>query len=275
MALTEYFRALFVADDDVASNTGRCFAQHYGIATDLADISCEPDIAIWFATHPFHASCPAGDATGVVRAVSWAGQQQDTETICLMPPPFVRNVYEQRGLFIDTSSTNGILNGKITLQVEFPRDTAAGEFQVIRRNKKLAVWSLPDAAENELVNWARAVAIDSIDSGEVRGKVAQAKDRNGLPGFWLERELWDSDKQINGWLCMLDWVLPATCVTALPVSSGPEPVRYEILDLKVRALVRANPTFFKAFVEASQDSDFTGFKVLYEVLRLARSELGI
>lgn len=45
-ALQEYFRSQFVPNDDIANNTALCFAQHYGIATDLADVSCEPDIAV-------------------------------------------------------------------------------------------------------------------------------------------------------------------------------------------------------------------------------------
>jgi len=266
---------MFVADDDVASNTARCFAQHYGIATDLADISCDPDIAIWFATHPFKASCPAGDTDGVVRAVSWAGQQKRAETVFLLPPPFVRNVYEQRGLFIDASQTNGLVDGNLTLQVKFPRDTAGGEFRVRRRNHELDVWPMPDETEQELVNWARKIAADGKDDEDIRKKVAQANEANSLPEFWLVRELWERDKQMAGWLSILDWVLPSTCVTALPVASSEGPMRYEILDLKVKALVRANPTFFRAFVEASKESNFQGFAVLEKVVRIAGNELGI
>jgi len=189
VALTEYFRSMFIADDDVASNTARCFAQHYGIATDLADISCDPDIAIWFATHPFKASCPAGDTDGVVRAVSWAGQQKRAETVFLLPPPFVRNVYEQRGLFIDASQTNGLVDGNLTLQVKFLRDTAGGEFRVRRRNHELEVWPMPDETEQELVNWARKIATDTKSDEDIHNKVAQAKKANCLPKFWLVREL--------------------------------------------------------------------------------------
>jgi hypothetical protein len=84
-ALMEYFRSHFAADDDIAKNTALCFAQHYGIATDLADITCDPDIAFWFATHPVGESCPAGEREGIVRAVSWLGQRNAAETIFLLP----------------------------------------------------------------------------------------------------------------------------------------------------------------------------------------------
>jgi len=74
-ALVEYFRSYFAAEDDIARNTALCFAQHYGIATDLADISCDSDIAVWFATHPVGNACPGGEREGIVQAVSWAGQE--------------------------------------------------------------------------------------------------------------------------------------------------------------------------------------------------------
>jgi len=50
-------------------------------------------------------------------------------------------------------------------------------------------------------------------------------------------------------------------------------MRYEILDLKVRALVRANPTFFKAFAGAAEGGNFAGFEVLKQVVMLVRDEL--
>jgi len=52
-------------------------------------------------------------------------------------------------------------------------------------------------------------------------------------------------------------------------------MRYEIADFKVKALVQANPTFFRAFTEASKESAFTGFPVLEKVVRIASNELGI
>jgi hypothetical protein len=273
-ALVEYFRSHFASNDDIASTTALCFAQHYGIATDLADISCDPDIAVWFATHPVGKTCPAGEREGIVQAVSWAGQENAAETVFLLPPPFVRNVYEQRGLFIDTSATSGRLKGRISLKVRFPRETVGGEFRVIRRGRSLEVWPEPDAVEQELVSWARAVGAACPSAEAVRDAVETPRGANGVPTFWLERELYDFEKHVGAWLSILDWVLPATCVTALPVGpGGPGPMRYEILDLKVRALVRSNPTFFRAVAGAAEGANFTGSEVLKQVLVLARDEL--
>jgi hypothetical protein len=273
-ALEEYFRSYFPSNDDIARNTALCFAQHYGIATDLADITCDPDIAVWFATHPVGKACPAGEREGIAQAVSWAGQQNAAETVFLLPPPFVRNVYEQRGLFIDTSTTTGRLKGRISLKVRFPRETAGGEFRVIRQGRSLEVWPEPDVVEQELVSWARAVGAACPSAEAVRDAVETQRGTDDMPKFWLERELYDFEKHVGDWLSILDWVLPATCVTALPVGSGgPGPMRYEILDLKVRALVRSNRTLFRAFAGAAEGMNFTGSEVLKQVLALARDEL--
>jgi hypothetical protein len=52
-------------------------------------------------------------------------------------------------------------------------------------------------------------------------------------------------------------------------------VRYEVLDLEVRALVRANHSVFRAFAEASEDSNFSEFETLRQVVTVARSELSM
>jgi hypothetical protein len=272
-ALAEYFRSKFVANGDIATNTALCFAQHYGIATDLADVSCDPDMAVWFATHPAGKGCPSGEADAVVRAVTWASQQRGAKIRTLLPPPFVRNVYTQRGLFVDTSTSDGLLKGHLTLDVRFPRETIGGEFRVIRAGSPLEVWPVTDECEQELVQWARNVAASCADDNGVHELVKSHEKQGSLPRFWLERELYDFDKHVLTWMSILDWVLPATCVTALPVSDAVSPMRYEILDLKVGALVRANSSLFDAFIKASEGCDFTGHGVLRQVLLVASKEL--
>lgn len=273
-ALLEYFRSYFASNDDIAHNAALCFAQHYGIATDLADISCDPDIAVWFATHPVGKPCPAGECEAIVQSISWAGQKNSAKTVFLLPPPFVRNVYKQRGLFIDTSSTNGRLKGEISLEVRFPRETIGGEFCVIRRGDSLEVWPEPDSIEQELVSWARAVGTTCVSVEAVREMVESQRRADELPKFWLERELYDFEKHVDSWLSILDWVLPSTCVTALPVrQDGLGEMRYEICHIKLQALVRSNPTFFKAFSTSAEGASFDGFELLQQVLAMVRDEL--
>lgn len=274
-ALAHYFWTYFAAEGDIAKNSAICFAQHYGIATDFVDISCDPDVAVWFATHPAGEACPSGNANAVVRAVSWAVQESGAAIRALLPPPFVRNVYTQRGLFIDTVPTRGEFTGKLTLDVRFPRQTAGGEFRLIRDGQVVDVWPPLDVHELELVTWARAVAAACRTEQEVLERVEDQRQKGELPTFWLERELSDFEGHVEGWLKILDWVLPATCVTALPVSGAQGPMRYEILPAKVRGLVQANPTLFKAFASASQTSNFKGFELRQQILAIAHEELGL
>jgi hypothetical protein len=206
--------------------------------------------------------------------VSWGGQQTGSQPVFLLPPPFVRNVYEQRGFFLDTSGTGSELRGTLTLDVRFPRSTAAGEFRVIRRGQAIDVWPPVDPEEQQLVSWSRQIAARATDEAEIRKQVAASRADGSFPAFWRTRELVDFEKHVNGWLSVLDWVLPATCVTALPTGGEP-PMRYEVLELKVRALARANSTFFNAFIGATETSDLTGFPVLERVLAFAREELAV
>jgi hypothetical protein len=223
--------------------------------------------------HPYPSSCPDGEPDAVVRAVSWAGQRDDAPVTCLLAPPFVRNVYTQRGLFLDTSSTNGELTAGLRLEVTFPRETVGGEFQVRRSGVDIDVWPEPDAAEQALIGWARGIAAEAGDDAGVGDRVAQAREGDAWPRFWLDRELYEHDRQVEEWLTILDWVLPSTCVTALPVVSAQGPMQYEVLEPKVRALVRANPTFFMALVSATEDADFSRHEVLRQVIVVARGIL--
>lgn len=272
-ALAEYFRSHFTTSGDIPANTALCFAQHYGIATDLTDISCDPDTAVWFATHSVGKACPSCTPNAVVRAVTWAGQARGAPTRVLLPPPFVRNVYTQRGLFVDTSGTYGVMTGGLVLDVRFPRETAGGVFRVIRDGNPVDVWPDPDEHERELVAWALDVAAATRTDDDACRLVVEHRAANRLPKFWLERELYDFAGIVAPWLSIFDWVLPATCVTALPVSGAAIPMRYEVLGLKVRELVRANRTLFDAFVKSAEGADFTGFEVLHQVTAIACEEL--
>ena len=120
-ALEAYFNHFFIEEEDLGINTALCFAQHYGIATDLIDVTCDPDVAVWFsASAP--GSCDAScEGLGVVRAVTWAGQQHGSELTFRLPAPFIRNMYIQRGYFLDSTCNNGVMNGTLTLDVCFPQ----------------------------------------------------------------------------------------------------------------------------------------------------------
>jgi hypothetical protein len=271
-ALTEYFKTYFSKKDDFALNISRCFAQHYGIATELVDISCSPDIAVWFATHPIEPSCPNGDNYGVVRAFNWLGGENEAKTLILMPPPFVKNLYQQRALFIDTSNTGGIVKGNFTIEVKFPRMTCGGEFQVWRQNQIIDVWPKIEKPEQDLIEWSRKIAVNSTNTKNVRIMVEKDRRKKVLPDFWLKREIWNYEGYMKDWIRMLEWVLPYTCVTALPIKSGIEnnQMRYEIHNYKVMALVLANIGLFRSMIAEVKESDVVDSPIFKNIIYLAQ-----
>jgi hypothetical protein len=101
--------------------------------------------------------------------------------------------------------------------------------------------------------------------------VNEERDAGTLPTFGLKLDRYDFEKHADRWLAILDWVLPATCIIALPVG-GPN-LQYEILASKVQALVRANPTFFRAFIAASEDANFAGLETVQKIREMAMEEL--
>jgi hypothetical protein len=276
--LTAYFRTCFVANDEIARISGICFAQHYGIATDLIDVSCDPAVAVWFASQPSAAPCPNGESEGIVRAISWASQALvDSLPAVFLPPPFVRNLYQQRGLFIDSAPSNSVLRGGLCLEVRFPRTIGDAPFQVWRTDGQVDVWPEPDEAELELIEWARRLAQSCSSEAEVSGAVEDAWQKNSMPKFWLSRRLFDFEGHIGPWLGALDWVLPGTCITGGPAPPGANaPFQYEVLDSKVQNLVRANAALFRGFVGAATPEVWAAQSPYYwQVLKLAADELGM
>lgn len=274
IALKEYFSQHFGHQSDITSNISRCFAQHYGIATDLIDITCSPDIAIWFATHPTNRECPKNEEYGIVRGFGWLWQNNCEITKILMPPPFINNLYTQRGLFIDATKTGGIIKGNTLIEAMFTRDTCGGEFKVRRNNQFIDVWPDIDKSEIELIEWARKIAIDASNNKNIRILIKKDKKNHSLPDFWLKKEIYDVEKYKNDWLSQLEWILPYTCITALPIKSDINygPLRYELHHNKIIALVQANRELFRALIDAAEESDFEGkpvFKNFFEIAEFA------
>jgi hypothetical protein len=259
-------------DPDAGAVAGRCFAQHYGISTDLIDISADADVGVWFATHPTTGSCPSGETRAIVRSVSWGGQINGTQTTFYIPPPYVRNVYRQRGLFLDASKTGGELNGRLKLDVLFPRETAGGEFKVYREGGAFEIWPEVEAPERELCSWATAMAMDFADD-----TIDEAFDRcvatKALPSFFSAQAIMDVDMTTD-WLTILDWLLRATCVTAAPNPGGSPPMRYVVNLAKVDQLVDANPGFFGMLLYTAENKDFSEFPTVETVLKRAGERLG-
>jgi FRG domain len=97
-------------------------AQHYGLPTALLDFTADSEVAVAFA-------CLSNNADPKKPAVVFGlplGLLDDHAGMVL-PPPFVKRLYRQRGLFIDCanidcSSGEAAELRKICLEVRFPFD---------------------------------------------------------------------------------------------------------------------------------------------------------
>jgi hypothetical protein len=276
VCLLEFFKYSFGTASDMASNAALCFAQHNGLPTNLMDVSCDPDVAVWFATRR-GSTCPQSENNGVVRAVTWAGQRSGSKPTILIPPPFVHNVYIQHGLFLDTSETNGVLTGDKDLDIHFPRETVAGDFNVFREGSILDVWPKQTHHEMELIEWAHSIANKYPDYLAASKMAKLEVEKGNVPSYWQNKELFDLAKYKIPWLeVFLIWLLPGTCVTANYVNRyGLDGYFCNISDFKVKRLVQANPTFFRKICEFTDEIDLHGEGAAREVIRIAREELKI
>ncbi len=123
-------------------------AQHYGMKTNLLDFTTDPDVAVKFA-----ASDKASDdgyASILILALESA---EENELSIILPPPFVRRLHLQRGLFIEAEHTLNKADLKIR-EVRFPYGATdqtneraeLGSFEVLREGG-VPVDILPESTE--------------------------------------------------------------------------------------------------------------------------------
>jgi len=96
-------------------------AQHYGLRTPLLDFTTDPDVAIWFACQK-----PTGDDC---EASVFAFSSARPQARIIFPHPYVRRLYRQRGVFIDSRTLTQAELKKSCTEVRF-RPNA--EFAVLR-----------------------------------------------------------------------------------------------------------------------------------------------
>jgi hypothetical protein len=96
-------------------------AQHYGINTHLLDFTTDPDVAVWFATND-------GDSDN-----GWAcvhilplNAESNSGHAIVLPPPFVRRLYIQRGMFVRADSA---LLAKEVMTLRFPWRPSVSEMK--------------------------------------------------------------------------------------------------------------------------------------------------
>lgn len=91
-------------------------AQHYQIPTDLLDWTVDPFISIWFA----HSGTINKGDRGRVYCIELENNQRSS---ILLPPPFIKRLYRQRGLFHYTTQPNRQANHDLfekSMKIEFP-----------------------------------------------------------------------------------------------------------------------------------------------------------
>lgn len=103
-------------------------AQHYEIPTELIDFTADPSIAVLFACRGRVSGSAPPTASVHVLPLDNA---LDNGCEILLPPPFVRRLYLQRGMFI--RSEHPLDSGDLgILEIRFPREHSFGPFEVVR-----------------------------------------------------------------------------------------------------------------------------------------------
>src|SRR5262245_2570544 len=108
--------------------------QHYGMPTPLLDFTADPRVAVFFA-------CSKADATVTPEVVVYGiplGVLSGLGGAVVLPPPWVKRLYAQRGLFLDYSTMEPDADiAPICFRVLFPPDPEYGSSHTMLRDEAL------------------------------------------------------------------------------------------------------------------------------------------
>lgn len=235
-------------------------AQHFRIPTELLDWSTDPAIAIWFAARP-ELPVPGQMARifcmpthNITRAFDKPGQRG----IVLLPPPFVENLYVQRGLFTRVpEGKNEDLRQRCLFELTFPQDPS---YEVIRENEPLLVEKSVPWIDN-LKSWADNCATKGRTfDGDIPAKLAALDaelDELGKPDFLDSK---NADSLAEVWR---DRTLEMVRRLAHFESDSHEIVQDALFDNIVcdnTRLMAAMARYFKDRAEKGQDEHKTGYQ---------------
>ena len=250
-------------------------AQHYGIATHLLDFTADPSVAVWFGAH---APRRRKDQEAVIFLLPLIeGLNRGAKII--LPPPFVKRLYVQRGLFIEPAGGTGSTLRQACTEICFPLDSS---FKVIREGKPIKLL-LRDQWLEKCVEWAQKWAKAGKDFPK-DPKVAESIyyeefEEIGYPTYL--RNGYEAMKQLALWVDfaseMLYWL------GALVVYEDKEGLNLTIMDTITRdnrSLVETCATLLGAEALAAKKSGQTKFasqrshyvKLLRDALQRTRLE---
>jgi len=208
-------------------------AQHYGLSTPLLDFTADPLVAVYFGAN---GKQKRNDQEGVVFALTLR-QALGLGAKIILPPPFVKRLYIQRGLFIEIQKDTISALRKACIEIRFPLNKS---FKVIRQHNDIDLL-VGDLWLEKAVNWAKKWAsIEKVfptDPKKAEQVFYEAFKQIGYPNYLnrlivpIQLAMWvDFTSELLYWLAII-------------VDSEKEWFDLEILNV----IVRNNSSLMKEF----------------------------
>jgi hypothetical protein len=158
-------------------------AQHYGIKTNLIDFTSDPTVAVSFAC----SEAPSRDLACVFGLPLRVGRQ--FRAGALLPHPYTRRLYRQRGVFIHTPRANPVAIRRECIEVHFPVSVG---FVTYRHGKPTDLLE-PDSWIESLIAEARARVLRGGRCGLGSRQIDDTLSRMKTAGIAFPDHKWDAD----------------------------------------------------------------------------------
>lgn len=201
--------------------------QHYGLVTMLLDFTADPRVAVFFACQN---ADPSKDKLAVVDGTPLA-TLNELGAALVLPPPWVRRLYAQRGLFLDCSRLPDTADLRTAcFRVLFPPEPEYCTWFLLTEPTLLA----PDGWYEKAVHWAKQKGEDP--KAEPASAAELSKDC-GDPLFrWELLMPARMQESMNQFIDMCEWL-------ALRVVKGQLTYDLNLMDL----LLRDNEPLFRSY----------------------------
>ena len=207
-------------------------AQHYGLATHLLDFTADPSVAVYFAAHEYRRR---EDQEAVVFLLPLIDALEHGAKI-ILPPPFVKRLYIQRGVFIEAPIQTATSIRDLCWEIRFPLDPS---FEVIRENEIIDLLPADPWLEKAVqwaMKWAKTTKGFPTDPEATERIFYEACQEIGYPEYLLSGAY--AMEQIARWV---DFMSDMLYWLAIIVRDGKEWVSPTV----VEAIARDNPALTK------------------------------